>query len=175
VALLRGLNVGGRNRLPMSELVALFEEAGAGEVRTYIQSGNVLFTATAPEALRAAARVSKRVEERFGFRTLVIVRSGVELETVARENPFVPGGEDPSRLHVAFLADRPAADGAASLDRDRSPPDSFALNGREIYLCLPNGMARTRLTNDYLDRALSTTCTIRNWRTVLALVRLAGA
>jgi len=172
VALLRGLNVGGKNVLPMPELATLFEEAGCADVWTYIQSGNVVFRATATLAGRLSLEISARLRKRHGLRVPVILRTATEMKGVARRNPFLERGIDPGQLHVAFLMDAPGAT-AAELDPGRSPPDAFAVLGREVYLSLPNGMARTRITSDYLDRTLGTTSTVRSWRTVLRLAGLA--
>lgn len=174
VALLRGINVGGKNKLPMAELVALFEAAGCGAVRTYIQSGNVIFEADPAHAARIPALIVEAVAVRFGYRVPVVLRSAAELAAVAGDNPFLQAGADPARLHVAFLADLPAPARVAGLDGERSPPDAFQVRGREIYLHCPNSMARTRLTNAWFDAQLATVSTVRNWNTVLKLVELAG-
>jgi uncharacterized protein (DUF1697 family) len=164
VALLRGLNVGGANRLPMAELVALFEAAGAAEVVTLQAAGNVLFRAPTGGAAGIGAAVQAALARR-GLSTPVVLRTAAELAAVARANPY----PDAEGLHVAFLAARPRAAAVAALDRDRSPPDRLEVVGREVYLRLPNGMAHTRITNAWLDGALGTVSTVRNWRTVLAL------
>jgi uncharacterized protein (DUF1697 family) len=172
VALLRGINVGGKNRLPMAVLVTMFADAGCSEVRTYIQSGNVVLRATAAIASRVPSAVAKVVERRFGFRAPVVMRTAGELAAIVRGNPFVRVGVDEKALHVMFLADRPSARKIAELDPDRSPGDAFEVHGREIYLFCPNGVARTKLTNPYFDTKLATTSTMRNWRTVQTLVEM---
>jgi uncharacterized protein (DUF1697 family) len=174
VALLRGINVGGQHRVPMADLRDAFAAAGAREVRTYIQSGNVIFQAGAATAARIAAAGTTALAQRLGFELPVITRSRVELAAVAAGNPFLLAGADPERLHVVFLATAPTAAAVAGLDPRRSPPDELAVRGREIYLRCPNGMARTKLTSDYFDTRLATTGTARSWRTVLALLELAG-
>jgi uncharacterized protein (DUF1697 family) len=172
VALLRGINVGGRHKLPMQQLVRMFEAAGGSSVRSYIASGNVLFDAREPAAARIARAVAAAIAERFGFEAPVVLRSAGELQAVVRANPFVAAGDEPGALHVLFLVDRPAAAQAAALDPARSPPDRFELHGRELFLHCPNGVARTKLTNDYFDRQLGTIGTMRNWRTVAKLAEL---
>jgi uncharacterized protein (DUF1697 family) len=174
-AMLRGINVGGRNMVPMKELVAMFTKAGCSEVRNYIQSGNVVFSADATLAVRIAKTIERAVHERFGVRSPVIVRAAGDLRRVVQRNPFLARGEPAERLHVMFLADPPSATTVASLDRDRSPPDAFEVVGREVYLCLPNGMARTKLTNAWFDSKLATVSTARNWKTVLTLAEWTGA
>ncbi len=175
VALLRGINVGGRNRLPMADLAAVFAAEGCAEVRTYIQSGNVLFLAPAARAGGLAGAVEGAIAARFGFRVPVVIRTASDLARVARGNPFLAAGADPATLHVAFLAGPPAPARVAALDPRRSPPDAFAVRGREVYLHFPNGVARSRITNAWLDAALRTTSTVRNWRTVLELLARAAA
>ncbi|MEJ2292973.1 MAG: DUF1697 domain-containing protein [Deinococcales bacterium] len=175
VALLRGINVGGKRKVAMAELVALFEELGARETRTYLQSGNVVFRADAAVAGALPAAVERACESRFGFAVPALLRSAGELQAVLTGNPFHRPGADEKQLHVVFLTEEPEANAVAALDPNRSSPDAFAVRGREIYLRLPNGMARTRLTNDYFDRALATTSTVRNWRTVQAVAALVAA
>ena len=172
VALLRAVNVGGRNKLPMAPLRAALEEAGFSNVSTVLQSGNVLLDADAPEA-EVARRVEKLIADEFGLQIGVVVRSAAELEEVASHNPFLAADAagDPAALYVVFLADAPAPAAIALIDPDRSPPDVVVVSGREAYLSYTNGSGRTRLTLDYLERRLGTAGTTRNWRTVL---RLAG-
>ena len=173
VLLLRGVNVGGRNRLPMEALRALLAEAGCAGVRTYIQSGNAVLSAAPALARRLPAALTALLRARLGLTVPVVLRTVAELEAAARRNPFLAAGADPATLHLAFLAGAPTRAAAAALDPARSPPDAFRLLGRELYLSLPGGVGKTRLTSDYLDRTLGTTCTLRNWRTVLELVALA--
>jgi uncharacterized protein (DUF1697 family) len=168
-AMLRGINVGGKNILPMKELATIFAKAGAREVQTYVQSGNVVFEAAASEAARFPALIEAAISKRFGFSSPVIVRSGGELAKVARSHPAHVAGADTKPLHVMFLADWPDPKRVADLDAKRSPPDTFTVKGREIYLHLPNGAARSKLTNAYFDSRLGTITTIRNWNTVLRL------
>ena len=173
VALLRGVNVGGKNKLPMHDLREMFTLTGCEAVETYIQSGNVVFKAGAVLATRIPSVIASGIEERFGFRVPVVVRAIEELRDVVRANPFLGAVDDTKTLHVAFLAETPEDDRVAQLDSDHSPPDAFRARGREIFLHCPNGLARTRLTNSYFDSKLATTSTVRNWRTVLTLLTMA--
>lgn len=170
VALLRGINVGGKNKLPMRELQALFEAQGARGVSTYIQSGNVLFSATLAAAARTVRRVEAALSERFGQPMPVLLRSADELAAVLVKNPFLAAGAPAASLHVAFLEREPSAASVAKLDPARSPPDAFFVSGREVFLSYPNGAGRTKLGNDYLERCLGCPSTTRNLRTVTALV-----
>ena len=170
LALLRGINVGGKNMLPMKDLARIFEQAGCANVRTYIQSGNVIFDA--PKGAKVGEAVTRSIEKKFGYRVPVILRTASELDTAIRDNPFLRAGVDTKMLHVYFLGDRPSASCCASLDATRSAPDAFEVRGREIYLHMPNGTARTKLTNAYFDSKLATISTSRNWRTTTKLLEL---
>jgi uncharacterized protein (DUF1697 family) len=172
LALLRGINVTGRNKLPMKELAAMFEDVGCSDVRTYIQSGNVVFTAPATLARRIPTLMNEAIGEQFGYDIPVVLRRASELADIVAANPFAGRGIDAKQLHVAFLADAPDGDAIAELDPQRSPPDEFVVVGGQIYLRLPAGMARTKLTNAYFDRVLDTVSTMRNWRTTKKLLEL---
>jgi uncharacterized protein (DUF1697 family) len=172
LALLRGVNVGGKNKLPMKDLAGLFTAAGCDDVRTFIQSGNVIFKATLTLAARLPAAIAERIAERYGYRTPVVLRTATELADVVANNPFLKQGAAEDTLHVLFLASLPTSDLINALDPGRSPPDAFIVQGREVYLHLPDGVARSKLTNAYFDAKLATTSTGRNWRTVTKLLEL---
>lgn len=182
VALLRAVNVGGKNRLPMRDLVSVFEAAGARAVTTFIQSGNVLFRAPVARCDAIARAVEASIEARHGFAAPVVLRTAAELLAVVSENPFLAGlalgAEPPSptkALFVGFLGARPTAAAAAKLDPARSPGDAFELRGRELYLRLGTSAAKTKLTAAWFDGKLGTVTTMRNWSTVLELARRAAA
>jgi uncharacterized protein (DUF1697 family) len=174
VALLRGINVGGKNKLPMKDLAEMFVMERCQNVRTFIQSGNVIFTARSEISKKLADRVIEQIAKRYGYRTAVILRTAAELHKLVSKNPFMKGGLPDRDLHILFLADIPKSSASETLDPDRSPPDEFVLHGREIYLRLPNGAGITKLTNAYFDSKLATTSTGRNWRTVTKLLELAA-
>ncbi len=174
IALLRGINVGGRNKLRMADLDGVFEEVGCTAVESYIQSGNVVFEAPAQVAASVPGRVEALLAARYGVRSPVVTRTADELAGVVGGVPFAGKRADPACLHVAFLGVRPTAKAAAALDPVRSPGDVFQVVGREVYLHLPHGVAATKLTNAYLDKTLGTVSTLRNWRTVLKLAEMCG-
>jgi uncharacterized protein (DUF1697 family) len=171
VALLRGINVGGKNKLAMKDLQAMFQAAGCDEVETYIQSGNVVFQRESTVGLAAA--IEATILKKLRLKVPVVLRSAKDLSRVTTGNPYLKKTA-PEQLHVVFLADAPSREAAAKLDPARSPGDEYQLVGREIFLRLPNGMGRTRLSNDYFDRTLATLSTARNWRTVMTLAEMAG-
>jgi uncharacterized protein (DUF1697 family) len=172
VLLLRGINLGPNNKLPMPDLCALVEELGARDVRHYIQSGNLAFDATTKVAAGIPTRLSTQIKARWGYDVPVVSRTRSAVVAVVDRNPFLRRGVALKSLHVAFLADPPSKSRVATLDATRSPGDEFAVVGSEIYLLLPNGVARTKLTNAYFDRSLETISTVRNWNTVQKLTEL---
>ena len=176
VALLRGINVGGRNRIPMARLVDIFESAGYTRVRTYIQSGNVVFDAPSGAIAQIPTRMSALLKEQLALDVQTVARTASEFEQIVMANPFL-SAHDPDlfALHVGFLSDRPSTDQVAAIDRRRSPPDECVPHDRELYLRCPNGLARTRFTTTYLDRTFGTTTTIRSWRTTLVVLDLVRA
>ncbi len=155
----------------MQDLAQIFSDAGCSNVRTYIQSGNVIFD-TPGSAPKIVELVKTKIEKKFGYRVPMIVRTREQLLKTIRGNPFLKAGAHEKTLYVYFLADPADARFIATLDPARSAPDAFHVLGQEIYLHLPNGMGKSKLTNAYFDSKLSTTCTARNWATVLKLAAM---
>lgn len=172
VALLRGINVGGRRRLPMADLRAALEQTGLREVRTYIQSGNVVFETDSPDADESAlaGAIAAAIDAASGLDVPVIVRTLDDIERVANAHPDADGDVAPAWLHV-FLFDRPAVAGDAP-DPDRFLPDRWELDRREMYVTYPSGAGRSKLTIDVVERALGVVATARNVTTLRALVGL---
>lgn len=173
VALLRAVNLGSHGKVPMAGLRSWCEDLGFGDVATYIQSGNVVFTAVGTDEDEVGVVLGDRIEQECGVRTPVLVRCGDELGDAVAANPLYDPAIEPKFLHVVFLSEAPAADRVAALDPDRSPGDVFAVDGRHVYLHYPGGSGRSKLTNDYLERTLGTVSTARNWNTVVKLHELA--
>ncbi len=159
----------------MTDLVQVFVEAGCADVRTYIQSGNVIFKASQSKLEKLPDLIAKRILERFGYKIPVVLRTAEQLGETIQNNPFLKAGAAEETLHVYFLKGAPDARNLTALDPARSAPDAFLVRGRDIYLQLPNGMARTKLSNAYFDSKLATISTARNWRTVLKLFELMQA
>jgi uncharacterized protein (DUF1697 family) len=175
VVLLRGVNVGGKTKVPMPKLKSLLEGLGFEQVVTYIQSGNVVLTTKGGGAKDVARRIERAIADTFSVDARVLIRTPAELQRIADRNPFLGDESDLTKLHVVFLRDAPAKGKGARLDPERSPPDRFHLRGRELYLHLPNGAGRSKLTIDYFERVLRVDATARNWKTLLKLVELAAS
>ena len=166
VALLRGINVGGKHSVPMARLRALCESLGYADVTTYIQSGNVVFTA---KKTVVPGAFEKALTTEFGFEIPVVLRTRAELARVVDDDPF-PKAER-AHVHVGFLATKPAAAAVKAIDHDRFAPEGVVVKGCEVYYHLPNGMGRAKLPL-HVDRQLKVPTTVRNWNTVTKLLAL---
>jgi uncharacterized protein (DUF1697 family) len=168
-ALLRAINLGSRARVSMPGLRALVEGLGHDDVATYLQSGNVVFSAAGGNSARIAAGIRARIAEELDLDVAVLVRSAADLARVAKGNPFADRERSGDELHVTFLEDQPDAAKAAALAAPANEPAEFALEGREVYLFCPDGYGRTKLNNALFEKRLGVAATTRNWRTVRAL------
>ena len=168
VAMLRGINVGGHAKVAMADLRHEFADLGYDDVRTYIQSGNVLFEASASASALLAA-IERRLEARFALPIKVVLRTHAQLAGVVDRNPLRGGGREPARLHVTFLASKPPAARVAGLDDTAFAPDEFRVVGREVYLHCPGGYGNTKLNNAFFERKLGVGATTRTWKTVTTL------
>jgi uncharacterized protein (DUF1697 family) len=171
-ALLRGINVGGRQKVPMAQLRDLMTGLGLGGVRTYLQSGNAVFTSDDTDEDRLAAELGKALEARFGFRVDCLVRSGAYLSAVADACPFPAARLEGRQLHATFFSGPADPARYAALDREAFLPEEFRLGDRVLYLYAPNGLGRSPLA-EALGRpavAKGTVATSRNWNTVTRLV-----
>lgn len=172
-AFLRGVNVGGHRKLPMAALRASLLARGFTDVATYLQSGNIVLTTTLGLA-PAAAAIGAAIRADFGFDCDVIVRDRAALQAVVAAHPFAADEHDPAKLHVFFadVAFDPAA--LARIDPSRFGNDRCAAIGRELYLHTPDGLGKTKLTMDVLERAFGCSFTQRNWRSALEVSSLLG-
>lgn len=176
VSILRGINVGGRKVL-MTDLKALYEGLKLKKVTTYIQSGNVLFTADEKQAEAALSeKIRKAIEKQYGFEVPVIIRDIAELETVLRTNPFLAEKNiDAEKLHVTFLAEAPEKSRLVEMSAVDFPPDRFRITGRDVFLHCPVSYGETKLSNNFFEKKLKVSATTRNWKTVNTLTEMARA
>ncbi len=170
VALLRAVNLGARNKVPMAQLRTLLEETGYEDVRTYIASGNVLFDGPRGRAA-VAGKLERLIADSFGVDTTAIMRTPAELVATVAGHPF---GKDTSRSHVVFLAAEPDREGAERVAAVDASPDRVVLAGPDVYLQYHSGVQGSRLSAARLERLLGLRATHRNWRTVAALAELAA-
>jgi uncharacterized protein (DUF1697 family) len=174
VVLLRGINLGPNKRVPMAELREMFEGAGFDDVRTYVQSGNVVLSSEAPAA-KLEKQTEKLIAERFGFDVPVVSRTRDELAAVVERNPLGDVAKEPKRYQVSFLS---AELDDAVLDRlaeTAAPSERFVADGRELYAWHPDGVARSKLWTALAGKDLGVKATARNWKTVETLLEMADA
>jgi uncharacterized protein (DUF1697 family) len=173
VAMLRAVNVGGRNMVKMEELRGLCSSLGCSEVQTYVQSGNVVFCSGLKEQT-LQKRLEDSIEKAFGFRTLVVLRSSAELKAVIARNPFPAYARSaPAKLHVNFLYADPGEERRKLVRAMRFDPEEMRLEGREIYIYYPVGAGLSKLRWAPIDKTLGTAGTARNWNTVVKLREMA--
>lgn len=171
--MLRGINVGGHAKVAMADLRATFAEMGFGAVESYIQSGNVVFRSSkSPAALRST--IEQGLDAAFGHGIRVVIRTKSQLAHIVGHNPLAGGGREPAKLHVTFLASKPAASLVTDLDPDAHLPDEFRVAGTEVYLHCPGGYGRTKLNNTFFERRFGVVATTRTWSTVTTLSKMAS-
>lgn len=171
VSLLRGVNVGGHGRLKMSDLARLYASLGFTNVRTYVQSGNVVFSTESREAEKIARQIEKELKSRLDLDAVVFVRTPDDLGAIVDRNPFKK--YEPNRVHVTFLSTRPNEIPTNKIDAVKARGELFSLHNREVYLFLPNGQGKTKLSNSFFEKVLGVRATTRNWNTVTALLNMA--
>lgn len=165
VALFRGINVGGKNALPMKALVAILEDLGAQNVKTYIQSGNAVFVSTEKDPSRLSNKISDEIKKRLGFEPHVLLLELEDIERAIKKNPFPAAATDPKTLHAGFLASAPVKPNLETLERLKSNTERFHLIDKVFYLHAPEGIGRSKLAAN-AERLLGVPMTDRNWRTV---------
>ncbi len=174
IVLFRGINVGGRNILPMKILVELLESLGCTNVKTYIQSGNVVLRSPEKSAAALKKKIQAAIESRLSFEPSVLLLSVDQLTTAKEENPFPEGTSEPASLHFFFLADQPQEYDEKELDALRAPTERFQLLGNVFYLHAPDGIGRSKLAAN-VEKRLGVATTARNFRTVDKVLQLAAA
>lgn len=175
LAILRGINVGGKNKIKMSDLVEKLQGSSLKELKTYIQSGNVIFKHPSVPANKLADQISKLIEKEYGFDVPVIVLSLKNIQEIIAKNPFTQNdSKDEKSLHVTFLAENPDSVNFKKFDDYSDLPNEFAIAEKAVYLFCPNGYSKTKLTNQFFEKKLQVTATTRNWKTTLKLAELAA-
>ncbi|MGA9507362.1 MAG: DUF1697 domain-containing protein [Candidatus Sulfotelmatobacter sp.] len=167
IALLRGINLGGHKKIKMDELRASLAALGFDRVKTYIQSGNVVFKAAKLSDKALSKKIEATILSTFGHSVSVIIRTAEEIKQVIANNPFLKQPDiDQTKLHVMFLRESPAQSALQQLETLVLKPDQFRSLGKELYFYLPNGVAESAVMKKPIDRVLAIPTTMRNWRTV---------
>ncbi|WP_242929369.1 DUF1697 domain-containing protein [Pontibacter vulgaris] len=174
IALLRGINVSGQKQIKMADLKVCLEEAGLQKVRTYIQSGNVVFEHESFEMQVLTNIIEQTILERFGFEVHVILTSPSELETILTGNPFLNGSqEDTNLLYFTFLSEEPAQANIEALSKYDYSPEAYSINGKLLYFFAANGYGKAKMNNNFIESKLKLKATTRNWNTINKLVEIA--
>lgn len=175
IALLRGINVGGKNKIKMAELRQSLSGLGYTNLQTYIQSGNIVFEAEAEESAAIEAAIAQRIQADFGYEVPVLALPAQELEDIAAHNPFPAEAEaDGRRMLVTLLQTPPAVEHIEQLKAQTYGSERYVVQDRAVYLYCPDGYGRAKLNNKFLERKLKVSATTRNWKTVRKLLELAG-
>ncbi len=175
IALLRGINVSGQKKIKMADLRALLEEAGLLEVKTYIQSGNIIFKSPQTSREVLANLIHQAIKAHYGFEVPVLVLESIDLESAVAGYPWTDKEDrTPQQTYFTFLESQPEPDLLAALDPNPYPPDEYLIEGRIIYSYYPNGAGRSKMTNNYFERKLKVKATSRNWRTTNKLIEMAN-
>jgi len=176
VALLRGVNLGGRGRVPMADLRRLLEGLGHREVSTYLQSGNALFTAARTDEDALCAEIEDAISREMGVSTRCLLRDGAELQRVVERNPLADVATNPARLVVTFLLRPPDAAALAAVEPAKYAPIVLAPGEREMYGWYPDGFGKTPLAQAFFEKRLGgVVATARNWNTVTSLLAQLGS
>lgn len=166
VALIRGINVGGSAKLPMSRLRDSMTALGYTEVATYIQSGNVVFTSPRTDPAELEEEIEGRIAQDSGLQVSVLVRTAAEVVAVIERNPFPAAAEQPTTLHVSFLSAAPDSEVVRALDPQAFAPEEYRFDDRVMYLHVPEGLGRSKIAAYPWERRLGVRVTTRNWNTV---------
>lgn len=173
VSLLRGINVSGQKKITMAALCDVYRQIDLGQVQSYIQSGNVLFTSGISDVENLRRRIESAIKDRFGFTVDVLLRTSDDIRALSLENPFlVQDGIDLKKLHVTFFKQRVRKDVSALLDAQNFAPDEFSITSTHAFVSCPDGYGRTKINNHYFEKYLKVKCTTRNWNTITKLVSL---
>ncbi len=174
ISMLRGINVGGHNKIKMDALRALYESLKLQDAQTHVQSGNVIFRSDERDIARLTKRIEEGIERKFGFRPSVILRTVAEMKDVIARNPFAKRrGIEPGKLLVSFLASDPGEEGREKVRQMKCDPEEMRIEGREIYIYFPNGAGRSKLQWAGLGKMLKTAGTGRNWNSVTKMLEMA--
>jgi uncharacterized protein (DUF1697 family) len=174
IALLRGINVSGQKQIKMSDLKLLFEELEFQDVETYIQSGNVIFSFRTATPKSLEEKIERKITEQFGFQVRVIVKTPDELEFVHNNNPFIKKQKkDVAQIYFTFLSETPSIGKIKELKEVNCSPEEYIIDGKTIYLFLPNGYGKAKMNNNFFEKRLNVFATTRNWKTVNALFEMA--
>jgi len=174
IAILRGINVGGKRKILMADLKSLCKKLGWKEVSTYIQSGNIIFQSDVG-SIQLEEELAVAISDQYGYDVPVIVRTKEELQNAIRQNPFYDAAEDISKLHLTFLKERPKEENVHQTETYNYEPDQFVIDNQDVFISCEGKYHESKLTNGFFEKKLKVGATTRNWKTVLKLAELSKA
>lgn len=175
ISLLRGINVAGQKKIKMAELRLMYEKLGFESVRTYIQSGNVIFKTRKMALDRLEARIKSAIAETFGFDVPILVLQHETLQNMVDENPYKDRTVDPKFIYFTLLKNVPESERVQVVEAMNFPDEEFAISNRVVYLCVPNGYGRTKLSNNFFENKLKVQATTRNLKSIRKLLELSSS
>ncbi|MFY9310826.1 MAG: DUF1697 domain-containing protein [Bacteroidia bacterium] len=171
LSILRGINVSGQKQIKMADLKKLYEELGFTNVRTFIQSGNVVFESKSITKL--SEKIEKKIKEHYSFEVPVIIRTKEELQKAIDDNPFLKKKNIAlDKLHITFLAEQPEEENIKATEAYDYTPDEFYISNKEVYVYCPNGYGNTKINNTFFEKKLKVGATTRNWKTSNELLKM---
>lgn len=176
ISILRGINVSGQKSIKMADLKAMYEKLGFSNVKTYVQSGNVIFQSKEEKTEILELKINGQIKAEFGFEVPVIVMNINQLKTIIESNPLknVPEKEE-KFLHITFLSSVPEIINEESIFSKRAGEEEIVISSNAVYLYCPHGYGTSKLTNSYFEKKLNVTATTRNWKTANELLKLANS
>ena len=173
IALLRGINVSGQKKINMNDLRSLLSAIGLENVRTYIQSGNVIFQHAPHQQRVLEIQIEQTIQRAYSFDVSVLIKTHAELTLTLERNPFVTDPDkDQARLYLTFLSEAPEQTKMDKLNETNYAPEVFIIKDKDLYFYCPNGYGNTKLNNNFFESKLKVRATTRNWRTVNELHKL---
>lgn len=165
ISMLRGINVSGQKSIKMEKLKELYESLKFNDIKTYIQSGNVMFECKDSDYKSLEKKIENKIKEKIGFDVVIFIRTRNELKKVIENNPF----KEDERIYVTFLSSVPSKIPIDEINKAKGKSEKYFISSREIYFSCPNGYGKTKLSNNFFENKLKVTATTRNWNTVKVL------
>ena len=174
ISFLRGVNMTGHNSMKMADLTSLCTDLGFRDVKTYIQSGNLIFSSDETEE-KVRARLEKGITDKFSYNISAMIRTPDEIVALSLTNPYLAEDNfDAAKMAVIFLHEAVGSEQKGKVNSVSYPPDKFHIDGREIYIYCPNGFGRTKLYTNFFENRMGVTGTARNWKTITTIHNIAS-
>lgn len=175
ISILRGINVSGKKLIKMDALRSLYEANGFHEVKSYVQSGNVIFKSKVEDCIQLEQKIAVAIKSQFGFDVPIIVMSSIQLKQIIDNNPFIQDPKkDPAFLHVTFLSSKPQSIDQAVFQDKLQGDEAISFHLNAVYLYCPSGYGKTKLSNNFIEAKLKISATTRNWKSCKEILAIAN-